>query len=90
MGELQVPEAALWGAQTQRAINNFPISGRSLPQPFITSLLLAKSAAARANSQLGLLESDIAAAIVGAVDQLLADEALMTHFPVDVFQTGSG
>ncbi len=90
MGELQVPEEALWGAQTQRAINNFPISGRSLPAPFVISLLLAKSAAARANSQLGMLETEVAEAIVAAVDQLLADDDLMTHFPVDVFQTGSG
>ena len=90
MGELQVPEAALWGAQTQRAIDNFPVSGQPMPEAFIRALLQAKAAAAKANVELGMLEQPIGEAIVGAVNALLEDDQLMSHFPVDVFQTGSG
>lgn len=92
MGELEVPAKALYAAQTQRAVNNFPISGRRMPSGFVRALLLIKSAAARANSQLGELEADTGNAIVEAAGELLAleDAALMAHFPVDVFQTGSG
>src|SRR3569623_393136 len=69
MGELQVPADALWGAQTQRAVQNFPISGLPLPPAFIAALGLIKQAAARANTRLGLLESDVARAIdAAAVD----------------------
>ncbi|ASP38715.1 aspartate ammonia-lyase [Bacterioplanes sanyensis] len=90
LGELAVPANALYGAQTQRAINNFPISGRPMPVAFIRALLQAKKAAASANAQLHLLPNDLADAIMQACDQLLSDEQLMQHFPVDVFQTGSG
>lgn len=90
MGELAVPLEALYGAQTQRAVDNFPISGQRMPAAFIHALLRAKSAAAKANNQLGLLPQPIADAIVQAAENLLADKALMQHFPVDVFQTGSG
>ena len=90
MGELQVPAAALYGAQTQRAINNFPVSGQPLPQAFIRALLLIKAAAARANRELKVIPADIAAAIDDSVQELLASDDLMQHFPVDVFQTGSG
>ncbi|HUH57245.1 MAG TPA: lyase family protein, partial [Pseudomonadales bacterium] len=90
MGELRVPARALYGAQTQRAINNFPISGKPLPLALIKSLLKIKKAAALANSELGELDADIANAICGAVDLLLADKHLLQHFPIDVFQTGSG
>lgn len=90
MGELEVAENALYAAQTQRAINNFPISGLSMPEAFIKALLLAKKSAALANKQLDLLSADIADAIAASVDELLADDQLMQHFPVDVFQTGSG
>ncbi|MBA6413634.1 class II fumarate hydratase [Parahaliea sp. F7430] len=90
MGQLEVPEAALYGAQTQRAVNNFPISGRRLPQRFIRALLLIKQAAATANVKLGELDSEIGSAIVKAVQHLQQDPELMSHFPVDVFQTGSG
>ncbi|HEY1724884.1 MAG TPA: class II fumarate hydratase [Steroidobacteraceae bacterium] len=89
MGELKVPAQALWGAQTQRAVENFPISGLKLPRAFIRALALIKQAAAAANLQLGLLERDIAAAIdtaAAAVAQGLHDQ----EFPIDVFQTGSG
>ncbi|MFT5235987.1 MAG: fumarate hydratase class II [Shewanella sp.] len=90
MGELQVPATALYGAQTQRALNNFPISGRTLPKAFIKALLMAKSAAAQANAKLGLLPQTMADAITAAVSQLLNEQNMMQHFPVDVFQTGSG
>ncbi len=90
MGELQVPADALYAAQTQRAVNNFPVSGLRMPSAFIRGLLLAKSAAARANAQLEQIPQPMADAIGKAVDQLLADEDFMRHFPVDVFQTGSG
>ena len=90
MGELQVPKDALYGAQTQRAVNNFPISGRPLPEAFITALIQAKKAAAQANGSLQLLPKEISVAIIQACDQLLSQDNLMQHFPVDVFQTGSG
>jgi fumarate hydratase class II len=90
LGELAVPDNALYGAQTQRAINNFPICGRPLPEAFIRALLHAKKAAATANAQLNLLPAVMAQAINQACDQLLSDTDLMQHFPVDVFQTGSG
>ncbi len=89
MGELQVPAEALYGAQTQRAVNNFPISRQRMPVQFIRALLLAKAAAARANIQLEQITQAQGEAIVAAVEQLLAGD-FMQHFPVDVFQTGSG
>lgn len=89
MGELQVPAQALYGAQTQRAVDNFPISGQRMPAQFIRALLLAKSAAARTNVELEQISAGQGQAIVEAVKQLLAGDFLQ-HFPVDVFQTGSG
>ena len=90
LGQLEVPIKALYGAQTQRAIDNFPISHQPMPESFIRALLQIKSAAATTNLQLGLLEKNIHTAIQTAITQLLADKSLMGHFPVDVFQTGSG
>ena len=89
MGELHVPADALYAAQTQRAVNNFPVSGQPLPAPFIRALLLAKRAAATANGALEQIPSDMADAIRKAVDDLI-DSDFMQHFPVDVYQTGSG
>jgi fumarate hydratase class II len=89
MGELQVPADALWGAQTQRAVNNFPISGLRLPRGFIRALALIKQAAAAANARLGLLEPEIAQAIDRAAAAVAAG-AHDAQFPIDVFQTGSG
>ncbi|BAN46753.1 class II fumarate hydratase FumC [Metapseudomonas resinovorans] len=89
MGELAVPAEALYGAQTQRAVNNFPVSGLRMPEAFVRTLVLAKAAAARANVDLGQVEAAMGDAIAGACQQLLAGEC-MAHFPVDVFQTGSG
>jgi fumarate hydratase, class II len=89
MGELQVPSTAMWGAQTQRAVNNFPISGLRMPRGFIRALALIKQAAAQANMALGLLDADRAAAIVRAAGEV-ARGAHDDQFPLDVFQTGSG
>jgi len=89
MGELEVPEDALWGAQTQRAVNNFPISGLAMPRAFIRALGLIKWAAAGANSELGLMNSGTAIAIQSAALEVAGGEQ-DAHFPVDVFQTGSG
>ena len=89
MGALEVPAAALWGAQTQRAIQNFPSTGLRMPRTFIRALGLIKHAAAGANAELGDLPRDVCAAIEAAALEVAAggyDE----EFPVDVFQTGSG
>ena len=89
MGELEVPGDALWGAQTQRAVDNFPISGMRMPRRFIAALGLIKWAAAGANAELGLLTSDNAVAIQKAA-LAVADGEHEDQFPIDVFQTGSG
>lgn len=89
MGEVRVPAAAKWRAQTQRAVQNFPISGRPLERAHIEALARIKAAAARVNGQLGVLDKDVAEAVAEAAEEVAAgrwDE----HFPVDVFQTGSG
>jgi fumarate hydratase, class II len=88
LGEVQVPSSALWGAQTQRAINNFTIS-RPLPARFIQAVALIKAAAAAVNHQLGLLPEDKSLAIIAAAQRIAAGE-FADQFPVDVFQTGSG
>ena len=92
MGDLQVPADALYAAQTQRAVDNFHLSGLRLPARFIEALLRIKQAAAQVNAGLGVLDADIAQAIDAAVEQLMAlpEAARMAHFPLDVFQTGSG
>jgi fumarate hydratase, class II len=89
MGEVKVPVEALWRAQTQRAVENFPISGRGLERAQIRALGLLKAAAATVNKQLGVLPADLADAIVAAAKEV-ADGAHDEHFPIDVFQTGSG
>lgn len=89
MGELEVPKDALWGAQTQRAVNNFPISGQAMPRRFIRALGLVKWAAAGANAELALLPSQKAVAIQNAALAVAKGE-YDEHFPIDVFQTGSG
>ena len=89
MGELEVPEEALYGAQTQRALNNFPISGITLPARFIRAGAMIKKAAAEVNAELKLLAPDIASAIVAAADEVIAGKH-PDQFPVDLFQTGSG
>jgi fumarate hydratase class II len=89
MGEVRVPAAARYQAQTQRAVENFPISHRGLERSQIRALGLIKSAAAKVNAQLGVVDSEVAAAIVAAADRVAAGE-FDEHFPIDVFQTGSG
>ncbi|MCP4000402.1 MAG: class II fumarate hydratase [Gammaproteobacteria bacterium] len=89
MGELRVPEDAMWGAQTQRAVNNFPISGLTMPRQFIRALGLIKWSTAGANSELGLLPTNKAIAIQEAAMEV-ANGQHDTQFPIDVFQTGSG
>ncbi|MGH7944585.1 MAG: class II fumarate hydratase, partial [Opitutaceae bacterium] len=89
MGELPVPDDALYGASTQRAVLNFPISGHMLPEGFIRALGLVKLACARANEALGLLAPEKSRLIQQAAREI-ADGGLLRHFPLDVFQTGSG
>ncbi|MCG5531891.1 class II fumarate hydratase [Halorhodospira sp. 9621] len=89
MGELQVPSDALYGAQTQRAVQNFPISGQPMPRPFIQALGLIKAACARANRDLSGLDPTVAEAIAEAAEAVARGE-YDDHFPIDVFQTGSG
>ena len=89
MGEVQVPENALYQAQTQRAVDNFHFSRHKIPVAFIQALAYVKQTAALTNAQLGLLEGDIANAIADAAQPIIDGEHL-EHFPIDVFQTGSG
>ena len=89
MGEVRVPASALYGAQTQRAVENFPISGDSLDPAQIVALARIKKAAAIANKQLGTLDAEIADAIAGAADEVIAG-GYADQFPIDVYQTGSG
>ena len=89
MGELQVPADALWGAQTQRAVDNFPVSGQRMPRQFIRALGLIKGAAAEVNTGLGLLPKGVGKAIQAAAAEVAAGSH-DAHFPIDVYQTGSG
>ena len=89
MGELNVPADALYGAQTQRAVDNFPISGLPMPREFIRALGLIKAAAAEANGKLGYLKKKHVKAIRQAADAVASGQ-YDAHFPIDVFQTGSG
>ena len=89
MGEMEVPAAALYGASTQRAVLNFPISGQRFPRRFIRALALVKLAAADTNAALGLVDPDVADAIAAAAGEV-ADGAHDDQFPIDIYQTGSG
>jgi fumarate hydratase class II len=89
MGDVRVPSSALWRAQTQRAVENFPLSGVTIDPALIAALGAIKAAAARVNAELGVVDPDVAAAIAAAADEIAAgrhDDA----FPIDVYQTGSG
>ena len=90
MGDIEVPAEALYGAQTQRAIDNFAIGQQPMPMNFVRALLQIKAAAAQANHQLGCLPENISEAIIHSCHRLLENDNLAAHFPVDVFQTGSG
>lgn len=89
MGEVEVPASAYWGAQTQRAVENFPISGQRLPMSLIRGLVWIKWAAALTNADLGILSSEVSEAIVGACEEVLAGDH-DDQFPIDIYQTGSG
>ncbi|WP_256842223.1 class II fumarate hydratase [Ornithinimicrobium cryptoxanthini] len=89
MGEVEVPFDALYAAQTARAVENFPISGQPVPASIIHALALLKSAAARVNSELGVIDTDRARAISAAADEVAAGDH-DDHFPIDIYQTGSG
>src|SRR4029078_3767687 len=89
MGEMAVPADALYGASTQRAVLNFPISGQRFPRRFIRALALLKLAAAETNAELGLIDADVARAIAAAASSV-ADGAHDDPFPLDIYQTGSG
>src|SRR5690554_6821734 len=89
LGEMRVPADALYAAQTQRAVENFPISGLRLPPRFIAALGLIKREAARTNAELGLLDGAIAEAVAWAADEVAAGRH-DDQFPIDIFQTGSG
>jgi fumarate hydratase class II len=89
MGELAVPADALWGASTQRALANFPVSGERFPRRFLQCLGLVKRACAVTNGELGVLPRAVAAGIEQAAREV-AEGALDAHFPLDIFQTGSG
>jgi len=89
MGSMQIPAAALYGAQTARAVENFPVSGMRFPRPFLRALGMIKERAARVNLELGLLEQEAAMAIMEAAEEVI-EGRLDEHFVVDIFQTGSG
>lgn len=89
MGEVVIPGWAYWGAQTQRAVANFSVSAHRIPRPMIRALALIKKHAAAANSELSTVDSELAEAMVQAADEVASGE-WNDHFPIDVFQTGSG
>jgi fumarate hydratase class II len=89
MGEVEVPGDALYGASTQRAVLNFPISGQRFPRSFIRALALIKEAAAETNAELGLLDGEIAEAVAAAAAEV-AEGRHDGQFPIDIYQTGSG
>ncbi len=90
LGEVEVPADVYWGINTQRAINNFKISGITFPSSFIISLAQLKKACLMSNLELNLIDQEIADAILKATDELLNENKYQDQFPIDVFQTGSG
>ena len=89
MGEVRVPETARWGAQTQRALENFPISGQVVEPALLTALAMIKGAAATVNAEMGTISAEVGKAIADAADEVAAGRHF-DQFPIDVFQTGSG
>ena len=89
LGEMKVPSGALWGAQTQRAVENFPISNLRFPRSFIAAMGSIKKAAAESNRELGLLPDEVARDVIAAADEVIAGK-LDENFVLDIFQTGSG
>ncbi|HNX26015.1 MAG TPA: lyase family protein, partial [Phycisphaerae bacterium] len=89
MGEMPVPAEALYGPQTARAVENFPVSGWAMPREFIAAMGWIKQAAAATHCEAGRLDGELADAIIQAAGEVISGK-LDAHFPVDVFQTGSG
>jgi fumarate hydratase class II len=89
MGTMTVPAEALYGAQTARALDNFPISGVGFPRPFIRAIGMVKEHAAQVNRELGLIDERVALAVMDAAEEVIVGD-LDDHFPLDIFQTGSG
>ena len=89
LGEIEVPAAHNWGAQTERARLNFPVSGQRFPQRFIAAHALIKREAAKVNLEMGVIPEDVAGAIVKAADEVISGQHA-DDFPLDIFQTGSG
>ena len=89
MGTMSVPAGALYGAQTARAMDNFPISGIGFPRPFLRTIGMVKEHAAQVNRELGLIDERVALAVMDAAEEVIAGD-LDDHFPLDIFQTGSG
>jgi fumarate hydratase class II len=89
MGDVRVPKNARWGAQTQRAVENFPISGQTVDRALLIAMAMIKGAAAMVNAEMGTIDTEVAAAINQAADEVAAG-IHFNQFPVDVFQTGSG
>src|ERR1700712_2050437 len=89
MGDIEVPKDALWRAQTQRAVENFPISGGTLEPAHIVAMARVKKAAARINAEIGLISDEQAKAISAGADSIIGGQH-HDAFPIDVFQTGSG
>lgn len=90
LGEIEVPSGAYWGVNTQRAIQNFKISGKVFPQIFIITLAQVKKASLLANMELGLVDNNKGNAILKAVDEILDENKFLDQFPIDIYQTGSG
>ena len=90
LGELEVPSDVYWGINTQRAIQNFKISGKTFPKIFIISLGQLKKACLLANLELGVIDKEIGEAILKAVNEILNENKLLDQFPIDIYQTGSG
>ena len=90
LGELEVPSDAYWGINTQRAIQNFQISGKAFPEIFIISLAQLKKACLLSNMDLNLIDNEFSKAILKAIDEILEENKYLDQFPIDIFQTGSG
>jgi len=90
MGEIEVPSDAYWGINTQRALENFQISGKKFPKVFITSLAQVKKACLLANMELDLIDKENGVAILKAADEILKEDKHLDQFPIDIYQTGSG
>jgi len=90
LGEMEVPSDVYWGINTQRALQNFQISGKKFPKIFIISLAQVKKACLLANVELGLIDKEIGGAIEQAVTEILSEEKHLDQFPIDIYQTGSG